>query len=1199
MKRGWIFLIVLVLLVATVSATQVDQEVFDSLDRDGEANVIVVLKDIVNSNGLGVASVDRLEERKEYVNEKQEEIFKKLKIKKKTSFEIASEEDYDLDLKHQYSVINGFHGKVSKKGLEKLMELGLVEKVYAVKPIALQLDSSIPVINADDVWDYSVNGISINGSGETVCVLDTGVDYTHPALGGCTNETFLNGTCEKVIGGYDHADGDLDPFPSGSYSEANRNHGTHVAGIVASENETYQGVAPGAKIVAMKVFTDEGSGNTAWAISAIDWCVSNSSALNISVITMSIGVTDGGGAEIPYTSYCDSSDSSGFAVAASAAATQGVFVVASAGNNKGILGLTSPSCGENVTSVGGSTDVDGISGYNSASILSVLAPGTDIYSTVFSSSFSSKSGTSMAAPHVAGAGAIITQYWKLAYGVTPTFEQIRTKLRNTGVSINDTRNGIVFPRIDILAAIQPYINFTSSSPANDSTIIVTHTLINITSDVNLSTALLEWNNGSLTNYTMNQSNVTNFYYNISGLSPGSYTYKVYGNDSVGTFGVSKTRTIEVDNTPPNITFYTPLNNSFYGLLFNLNVSVTNLMLSASTYNITNSSGNLTQVNSNLSVSQANFTWSDFVNISNSTFSEGNYTLSVWANDSLGNEDTQAVNFVVDKTYPVINNVSRTPEIVYNNDTVVFTLNVTDIYLNISRVYLESNFTGTWDNYSIQNMSVETFNISVTGSSNLTNQKNIVYKFYTYDYAGNLNSSSTYNFTIQNRNIYFVNITNPINGTVIEVGNLTQFNGTATDPDNDTITYTWVYNGSSTIGENPQLQINSTGTFLIILTASDSYGANLSANISVVVNDTTAPIMSYSSTPSNPHFEEDGENFTIYFNFTEFSNVSAVSGILSTQVLSSSFCTNLGSNFVNCSWPLDFDADDYGDYTIYMNATDGYGNLRSSTYEITLASCSDSIENGDETDVDCGGSCTACVVASSSSGGSGSGGGGAATAATTTTEDTEDSSSSSSSSSGETIGTAALTPTELLESTDSYSGKLSLKKDQEATIKIDKAGLSVKQIKIDSKEEKEVQVEVISYNDTPENVSKLNNVYRYLKINSGLEGIKMNSALIDFEVPLSWLTKHNYSKKEVVLVHYVNNHWDALKTKLILEENSTLKYQAKTKSFSYFAIASKPAQEGFFSKLFSGPISKEKYVLYGLIGFIFLLILVYFSVREGK
>ena len=177
--------------------------------------------------------------------------------------------------------------------------------------------------------------------------------------------------------------------------------------------------------------------------------------------------------------------------------------------------------------------------------------------------------------------------------------------------------------------------------------------------------------------------------------------------------------------------------------------------------------------------------------------------------------------------------------------------------------------------------------------------------------------------------------------------------------------------------------------------------------------------------------------------------------------------------------------------------------------------------------------------------------------------------------------------------------MSLKKDQEATITIDKSDLSVKEIKIDSNEDKEVQVEVISYKDAPENVSKLNNAYRYLKINSGLEGIKMNSALIDFEVPLSWLTENNYSKKEVVLMHYVNNKWDSLKTKLILEGNTTLKYQAKTKSFSYFAITSKPEQKGFFSKLFSGPISREKYVLYGLIGFIVLLILIYFSVREEK
>jgi len=173
---------------------------------------------------------------------------------------------------------------------------------------------------------------------------------------------------------------------------------------------------------------------------------------------MSLGVTDGNGDEIIYTSACDSDDTSGTAAQASEAAAYGIFVDASSGNSGNTSGIVSPSCGVNVTSVGSVTKADAISGYNSGPNLDLLAPGSSITSTILSSNFGSKSGTSMAAPHIAGAAALLLQYGRLVYNLNLTPTQVETKLKITGVQINDTRNGIIFPRVDLFAAIQPFLN---------------------------------------------------------------------------------------------------------------------------------------------------------------------------------------------------------------------------------------------------------------------------------------------------------------------------------------------------------------------------------------------------------------------------------------------------------------------------------------------------------------------------------------------------------------------------------------------------------------------------------------------------------------------------------------------------------------------------------------------------------------------
>lgn len=1098
--RGVLLFLALVLLSTSLfslassnsaSTAEIEPEVLQALENNVEVPVIVLLKEetVAESSGLtlaeNLASRNRevSVEKKSRIRQQEEQVLGRLRVKENPKERGAPSEMLvsegtpqveptpDLELRHKYVTFSGFSGKLTKEGLEKLSRDPSVEKISFDNQIKPTLSGSIPLINADEAWNVSVSGLKINGTGESVCVIDTGVDYTHPALGGCNNNSFLNGSCAKVISGWDYGNDDADPFPSGSYSS--NNHGTHVAGIVASMNETYKGVAPGARIVALKVFTDSGSGSDSDLTAAIDWCVANKTVFNISVITMSLAECSGSPCtELIFTSNCDSRT---LASESNYAASQGIFVDASAGNLGNTTGITSPACGSNVTSVGSVTKSDGISGYNSASFMDLLAPGSSITSTVLSGSFDTKSGTSMAAPHVAGAAAVLTQYWKTAYGHAPTPAQVRSRLKNSGTLINDTRNGILFPRVDVFKALQPYLNFTFANPTNNSYLKATFT-INFTSDVNLSSALLEWNfgNGTVQNITMNQSTPVNWYY-VFNLSSGNYSYRIYGNDSANNFGttelrklqidvlppriqlnapangttlnnslvsfnwtaidemdanltcnltfnnavnlsnqpslnntainysvnlsenayvwnvtcwddlnntnVSETRTFWVNSAAPNITIITPSNNSYFRAPFNLNISLSDVLLSTSSYNISNSSSNVVQSNSSGLINASSFSWGELINISNSTFAEGNYTFSVFANDSTGSSANLAYLFIVDRTAPAILGMERTPETVYNNDTALFSVNASDTNLNTSKIFLEGNWTGNWSNYTMTLESPSRFNFSVSGNTNLTNQRNMGYRFHAFDLAGNVNSSALFNFTVQNRVPTDLNITAPGNNSILEVGNFTTFRSRITDLDQDTLTYTWLfgnsYNVTSSTAQNTSFQYNTTGNYNLTLIVSDGYN---STNLTylLTINDTLPPNVTLNNQVSSIR---RGNNYTINATLFDWSNISLARLIFNnTTYNTTSQNGNLYVWIINSSL---LSTDGTKSYTI--NVTDNFTTTHNGLYNstFTVTSCSDGTQNGDETGTDCGGSCSACSSSSSSGGGSSSSSGGGITPTSTT------------------------------------------------------------------------------------------------------------------------------------------------------------------------------------------------------------------------
>lgn len=359
---------------------KVDSAIIDKLIEAGEAEVIILLKE-------GKWSIQSI----------QEDVIRGI-------------EEENFEIKHRYSQISAISGSLDRDALENLIASEQVEKIYFDESFKINLDESIPLIDGDYLSGVIRNNTYLRGKYQTACVLDTGVDPNHPALSG------------RVIGGWNYYDN------NSNYSD-DHGHGTHVAGIIASNDSTYTGVAPEANIIAIKVCDSTGGDCPAsYIMAGIDWCVNNASIFNISVISMSLGNDDESNSTNCKTTM-DSSINNAFA--------NGLFLVASSGNNGFDNGIAYPACSPNITSVGSSDYLDNIGEEtNIGDLLDILAPGENIKSSVLGNSFSSKSGTSLAVPHVTGAALILIQNKKLE-GVTLTPDEIRTQLKISDVNISE------------------------------------------------------------------------------------------------------------------------------------------------------------------------------------------------------------------------------------------------------------------------------------------------------------------------------------------------------------------------------------------------------------------------------------------------------------------------------------------------------------------------------------------------------------------------------------------------------------------------------------------------------------------------------------------------------------------------------------------------------------------------------------------
>ena len=370
----------------------------------------------------------------------------------------------ELKVENEFTnVINGISLDISEEQANEIKKVSGVKEVHPNLAVKANLMDSIPLIGADDLWQLDKDGNDcttsgnpcLTGEGVTIAIIDTGIDYTHADLGGC----FGSGC--KVIAGYDFVNDNANPMDDAG-------HGTHCAGIAAG-NGVLDGVAPDAQLYAYKVLNENGEGWWDDIIAAIEKSVDlNQNNIScedendyVDVISLSLG------------GYGNPDDLISTAIDNAALCTVPVIAAGNSGPSKGTVG--SPGTARKAITVGATykkdyegeswdtdpvedqltsfsskgpvhwVDEDGIETYLMKP--DIVAPGAIICSARYDSIYPvgehpyyypcldeehlQLAGTSMSAPMVAGAAALVKQ---MNPGWTP--DEIKYSLMRNAIDLD-------------------------------------------------------------------------------------------------------------------------------------------------------------------------------------------------------------------------------------------------------------------------------------------------------------------------------------------------------------------------------------------------------------------------------------------------------------------------------------------------------------------------------------------------------------------------------------------------------------------------------------------------------------------------------------------------------------------------------------------------------------------------------------------
>ena len=322
-----------------------------------------------------------------------------------------------------YDVVKGLAIKIpNEKVLEQLKNNPLVSYMGNDRKISAFIDThtenQIIPASVDRVEDgASLNNINPNFVDADIAILDTGIDLDHADLNVFHERSFIPGTI--------NADDD-------------HGHGTHLAGVAAAKDNSFGmvGIAPGARLWAIKVLESSGMGEISTLIKGLDYINQHQNEVDVAVLSLG----------------CEC-ESGALNIAINNSIKAGITIVVAAGNEGKDAGTFTPANNPEVITVSAIADTDGKCGGNGpptpygaddmlasfsnyGNVVDISAPGVDIYSTFKSNSYTKLTGTSMAAPHVAGAAAL---YISLHPEASPN--DVKSYLLTSGTNPSDLCNG--------------------------------------------------------------------------------------------------------------------------------------------------------------------------------------------------------------------------------------------------------------------------------------------------------------------------------------------------------------------------------------------------------------------------------------------------------------------------------------------------------------------------------------------------------------------------------------------------------------------------------------------------------------------------------------------------------------------------------------------------------------------------------------
>lgn len=316
---------------------------------------------------------------------------------------------------------------------------------YTIQSVVDQTNETpegVQLVQAPSLWETSSQG-----EGIVIAVIDTGVDTTHPDLQ------------DRIIGGRNFTSdyqGNPEQF------EDNNGHGTHVSGTIAAtlNQEGVVGVAPKAKILSLKALTGQGAGQYEWIIKAIryatEWC--GPANERVRVISMSLG----GPEDVPEMHE-----------AIQDAVNQNISVVVAAGNEGDSLEDTFeyayPGAYNEVISVGAVTmDLELAPFSNTHTEIDLVAPGVEVISTYPAHQYAKLSGTSMAAPHIAGAIALLINLSEKEFERTLSEAEIYAQLirRTVPIGYKKAAEGNGFLQLNVVEKLHELIPKASMNTTN-------------------------------------------------------------------------------------------------------------------------------------------------------------------------------------------------------------------------------------------------------------------------------------------------------------------------------------------------------------------------------------------------------------------------------------------------------------------------------------------------------------------------------------------------------------------------------------------------------------------------------------------------------------------------------------------------------------------------------------------------------------